>query len=162
MSWFNAKWWRFRVTELAVALVILTSAIYLSDYIQQRQRADVPAANWFTVNDIFIPDHKLGSNPAVTYDRTIKEPFRGFWVIELERFLADGRTVLECSGSGVNDYEIADYIPENSVSFEWFIGRRCDAIPPGKYRIRGSWKMKRDEWPDKQIIKYSNVFEITG
>lgn len=160
MTFFSYTWLRYRFVELAVASVIMASALYVTDYIQQRSRADVPAANWFTVNDIYIPDFKLGENPVMTYDRTIKEPFRGFWVIELERFLPDGRTVLECSGSGVNDYEVTDYIPENSVSFEWFIGKRCDLIPAGKYRIRGSWKMKRDGWPDKQVIRYSNLFTI--
>ena len=157
---FSYAWLRYRLVELAVAFIIMASALYVTDYIQQRSRADVPAANWFTVNDIYIPDFKLGENPVMTYDRTIKEPFRGFWVIELERFLPDGRTVLECSGSGVNDYEVTDYIPENTVSFEWFIGKRCDLIPPGSYRIRGSWKMKRDGWPDKQVIRYSNLFTI--
>jgi len=146
--------------ELSAALVILISVLYLTDYVQMRQRADVPAANWFTVNDIYIPDHRADENPTITYDRTIKEPFRGFWVIEVERLLDDGKSVLECTGAGVNDYEIADYIPRNAVSFEWFIGRRCALLPPGSYRIRGSWKMKRPGWPDKQIVKYSNIFRI--
>lgn len=154
------QWWRFRALEMVVAVVLLSSALYLTNYVQMRQRADVPAANWFTVNDIYIPDFQIGDNPTITYDRTIKEPFRGFWVIEVERFLEDGKTILECTGSGVNDYEVTDYIPRNSVSFEWFIGRRCEALPPGSYRLRGSWKMKRYGWPDKQIIKYSNVFKI--
>jgi hypothetical protein len=158
---FSWAWWRFRILEFAVALVILMSVLYLSDYIRMRQRADVPAANWFTVNDIYVPDFKLGENPTMTYDRSIKEPFRGFWVIELERFQDDGKTVLECTGSGVNDYEVADFLPRNSVTFEWFIGRKCPSLSPGNYRMRGSWKMKRDGWPDKQIIRYSNVFKIT-
>ena len=144
-----------------MALTMLISTLYLTDYIRHRQRADVPAANWFTVNDIYVPDFAVGENPTITYDRTIKEPFRGFWVIEVERFLDDGKSVLECTGSGVNDYEVTDYLPKNSVSFEWFIGRRCDALPPGNYRLRGSWKMKRPDWPDKQVVRYSNVFQIT-
>ena len=161
MARFSLAWWRFRGIELAVAVGLFASSLYLIGYLQQRQRADVPAANWFTVNDIYIPDFKLGENPTITYDRTIKEPFEGFWVIEVERFLPDGRTVLECSGSGTNDYEVADYIPENAVSFEWFIGKRCENFQRGKYRLRASWKMRRDGWPDKQIIRYSNVFNIT-
>jgi len=138
----------------------MASAIYLSDYFQQRYRADVPAANWFTVNDIYVPDFRVGENPTLVYDRTIKEPFRGFWVIEIERFLQDGKTVLACTGSGVNDYEVTDYIPKNEVAFEWLIGRECDDLEPGSYRMRGSWLMKRYGWPDKQVVKYSNVFQI--
>lgn len=157
---FFVAGWRYRAAEFSVAVILFSSALYLTDYFQQRSRADVPAANWFTVNDIFIPDFRRGENPIITYDRTIKEPFEGFWVIEIERFLPDGRTILECTGSGTNDYEVANYIPENKVSFQWFIGKRCDAMPAGEYRMRGSWKMKRPGWPEKQIIRHSNVFRV--
>jgi hypothetical protein len=153
-------WWRYRAAEFTLAVILLASALYLTDYVQQRSRADVPAANWFTVNDIYIPDFHAGENPTVVYDRTIKEPFRGFWVMEVERFDGEGKTILECTGAGVNDYEVTDYIPNNEVTFEWFLGKKCPDLEPGSYRIRGTWKMKRDGWPEKQIIKYSNEFKV--
>lgn len=156
----SVEWWRYRATEFTLAILLMTSVLYLIDYVQQSNRLNVPAANWFTVNDIYVPDFKLGEDPTMVYDRTIKEPFRGFWVLEVERYLPDGKSVLECTGSGVNDYEVADFIPKNEVRFNWFIGKRCEGLSPGKYRIRGSWKMRRDGWPEKQIIRYSNDFTI--
>jgi hypothetical protein len=156
----RVDFWRWRFVEATIALVILAVAVQLTGAVQMRLRADVPAENWFTVNAIFVPDFKRGENPTLTYDRTIKEPFRGFWVIEVERQVEDGKFQVECSGSGINDYEVMDYIPQNQVTWEWLIGQRCKDIPPGSYRVRGSWKMRRTDWPDKQIVKYSNLFQI--
>jgi hypothetical protein len=154
------SWWRYRAAECAVALVMVAAAVYLIDNIQARQRAGVAAQNWLTVNDIYVPDHEAGSNPEITYDRTIKEPFQGFWVVEVQRRAADGTFVLECSGSGINDYEPQDYIPNNIVRWSWFIGKSCSDIPAGTYRIRASWTLRRAGWPEKQLVAYSNIFRV--
>lgn len=152
--------WRYRVIEFAVALFIVACAIYITNNLQQRERASVAAATWFTVANIYVPDHKAGENPEMTYDRTIKEPFQGFWVVEVQRQAADGAFSLECSGSGVNDYEPQDYIPNNTVSWKWFIGKDCSEIPPGTYRLRASWVLRRPDWPEKSIVTYSNLFKV--
>jgi hypothetical protein len=158
MSW--NKFWRFRLMELGVAVGIVAGMAYVTDFIQQRFRADIPAENWFVVNDIYVPDFTVGGNPPMTYDRIIKEPFIGFWVVEVEREDGGGRFILECSGSGVNDYQVADYIPKNTVTWDWFIGRHCDLTTPGRYRLRASWKMRRYDWPEKTVVAYSNVFAV--
>lgn len=157
----RADFWRWRMVEATIALVLLYLVIQLTGVITLRLRADVPADNWLTVNAIFVPDFKAGENPTVTYDRVVKEPFRGFWVIEVERQIEDGKFKVECSGSGINDYEVADYIPQNEVEWEWLIGHKCEHLPAGSYRLRGSWKMRRTDWPDKSVVKYSNLFQIT-
>lgn len=153
-------WWRWRAIELTLAAALLFIIISATSSITMRLRADVAASNWFTVNEIYVPDFKIGEDPLLTYDRSIKEPFLGFWVIEVERDVGEGKFQLECTGSGVNDYQVADYIPKNQVTWSWFIGRRCEQVPPGDYRIRASWRMRRSEWPDKNIVKYSNMFKI--
>jgi len=156
-------WWRYRALELTVALAFVASAIFFTNMIQQRLRVDIPADNWFVVNELYIPDFRVGENPTMTYDRRIKEPFLGFWVVEVEREVTDepGRFSLECSGSGVNDYQVADYIPKNTVTWDWFIGRHCEGLRVGKYRVRGSWKMRRPDWPDKEVVAYSNIFTVS-
>lgn len=152
-------WWRYRVIEAAVALALVSSVIYISENTQMRWRLNVPAENWFVVNAISVPDHTRGSNPEMTYDRLIKEEFQGFWVVEVQRQIPDGRWVLECSGSGVSDYEFQDYIPNNTVTWDWFVGG-CKDVPAGTYRLRASWKMKRADWPEKDVVAYSNRFEV--
>lgn len=84
-------WWRYRVIEAAVALALVSSVIYISENTQMRWRLNVPAENWFVVNAISVPDHTRGSNPEMTYDRLIKEEFQGFWVVEVQRQIPDGR-----------------------------------------------------------------------
>lgn len=153
--------WRFRALEFTVALVIVTSSAYLVDKVQNRLRADIPAANWFVVNQLYVPDFKIGEDPNITYDRQIKEPFLGFWVVEVERQIEGGRFMLECSGSGVSDYQVSDYIPDNAVTLEWFVGKKCAELVEGPHRIRASWRMKRDDWPEKSVVAYSNIFEVT-
>lgn len=155
------SWWRWRALELAVALVIVVSILVLSNAAQWRYRANVPADNWFSVYAITVPNFKVGENPIITFDRRIKEPFLGFWVIEVERAEENGRFLAECSGSGINSYQVVDYLPKNSVTWDWFIGKRCDTLPVGEYRLRGSWTMKRDDWPEKVVVAYSNLFKVT-
>lgn len=157
----NAAFWRWRGLELTIAGMLLVCAIYIFDNLQQRQRAGVPAENWFRVNSIFVPDHANGENPPMTYDRTISEQFQGFWVVEVQRLdHATGGFVPQCSGAGVSDYEPADYIPENIVKMEWFIGKNCDESPPGEYRVRASWTLRRPGWPEKTVVAYSNLYKV--
>lgn len=156
----SSQWWRWRALEFTVAVAIVASTLFVIDAFQQFQRAGVPAANWFVVNEIYVPDHRRGENPTLTYDRQIKEPFLGFWVVEVERMAEDGKFTLECSGSGVNDYQVTDYIPRNAVTWSWFTGDKCESIPAGRYRIRASWRLKRPDWPDKEVIAYSNPFTV--
>jgi hypothetical protein len=154
------SWFRYRTAEFAVALAISASAFYIIDNLQNQRKAGVSASQWFTVNDIFVPDHTSADDPIMTYDRTIKTEFRGFWVTEVQRKVDDGSFILECSGSGINDYEPQDYIPNNQVRWSWFVGNKCQTLPAGEYRLRSSWIMRRMDWPDKQTVAYSNVFRV--
>lgn len=152
---------KFRVFEFSAAAVLAVGLIHLADRAQEENRKAMPASAWFEINSVFVPDFDYGTNPTLTYDRAIKEPFRGFWVVEVQqRDPGTGGFVLRCSGSGINDYEPQDYIPENLVTWNWFIGGRCPDLPPGSYRIRISWVLKKPNWPEKQTVAYSNLFTI--
>lgn len=153
------SWVFYRAAELMIALTIVAATLYIVDNVRQRSRMSVAASTWFTVPDIFVPDHNVGENPEIRYERSIKEPFQGFWVVEVQRQEGDA-FVLECSGSGVNDYEPADYIPNDMVRWSWFIAKSCLEVPPGKYRLRASWVLRRDGWPEKTVVKYSNLFTV--
>jgi len=147
----------FSLKQLAVALVLSVPLMALVDRFRQEQREIIPASAWFEVNSIYVPSFLVGENPRITYDRAVKEPFRGFWVVEVQRKDPESNAfVLECHGSGVNDYEPADYIPQNSVTWEWFVGDKCADIPVGEYRLRVSWVMKRPNWPEKEVVAYSD------
>jgi hypothetical protein len=119
----------------------------------------VPADAWFRVNEIFVPDHERGSNPSMIYDRMILEPFRGFFVVEVQQQLENGLWFSACSGSGMSDYEVGEAIKDSTVTWEWFILRACP-VPPGTYRLRVSWELKKLGWPSKEAVALSNVFKV--
>lgn len=156
----NVTFWKWRALELTLAVCFLAGAFSLFSNLQMQRKEAVAPALWFRVNDIFVPDMKTGDNPIITYDRTIRENFRGFWVTEVQRRDANGSWVLECSGSGINDYEIQDYIPGNQVRFKWYVGDGCADLPAGQYRLRSSWIMRKPSWPDKSTVAYSNLFWV--
>ena len=157
MSWV---WWKFRAMELTVALVAVCVWFFLADLRDQRSKANIASGTWFTVNKIFVPDMRVGDNPVITYDRKIREKFRGFWVTEVQRRDHSGAFILECTGSGINDYDPEDFIPNNEVRWEWYVGEKCGRMQPGEYRIRTTWTMRRPDWPDKQVTAYSNLFRV--
>lgn len=156
-SWREFIWHRF--TEVVMAVLLFYAVVQLSDRINQSDRALLPASSWFRVNEVYVPDHKSGSNPPVIYDRQINEDFRGFFVIEVQKKLDNGLWWSACSGSGVSDYEAGESIPSNTVTWEWYVSRPC-AVPPGVYRLRSSWEMKRPDWPIKSVVNLSNEFRI--
>lgn len=150
---------KLRLAEISVALVVVWLVIQISGFVQNARREMVSPSAWFEVREIFVPDHVEGSNPLLIYDRVIREEFRGFWVVEVQRREADGLTHMVCSGSGVNDYEPEDTIPDSRVAWDWFIGRPC-IIPPGPYRLRVSYDLTRIGWPVKTVVAISNNFYV--
>jgi hypothetical protein len=159
-GWMTAGWWRFRLMEVGAAAMIVIGILYVGNLFNERQRDLTPPGSWFRVNDLYVPDHEQGTNPEIIYDRIVDEPFQAFWVVEVQREEPGGLFSLHCQGSGVNDYEPMDYIPENKVTWEWFIGKPC-VVPPGNYRLRASWTMRKPGWPEKVTVRTSNLFRVT-
>lgn len=156
-SWH--KWFGRILLEVSMAVFLFYAVVQFSDRINSYQRAMVSADSWFRVNEVFVPDHAWGSNPPVIYDRAILENFRGFFVVEVQKQLENGLWWSACSGSGVSDYETGEIIPDNTVTWVWFVNRQC-AVPPGIYRLRTSWEMKRPGWPIKAVVSVSNTFTV--
>ncbi len=156
-GWGEWTWHRF--VEVVMAVLLFYAIIQFADRINQNDRAMLPANAWFRVNEVYVPNHKSGSNPPVIYDRQIMEEFRGFFVVEVQKKLENGLWWSACSGSGVNDYQPGDALPSNTVDWEWYVSRPCP-VPPGIYRLRSSWEMKRPDWPIKSVVNLSNEFWI--
>ena len=146
-------------SEIVLAFLLFYMVVDLSGRFTARQQAMIPADAWFTVNEIYVPDHKQGSNPLLIYDYETLEPFQGFIVIEVQQQLSNGLWFSACSGSGVKNYEVNETIPENTVTWEWFILRPCD-VPGGTYRLRVSWQLKKLGWPTKELVVLSNIFKV--
>ena len=145
-----------------MALVLLQLFTTLIEIRRDGKMQSVEPDAWWEVNEIFVPDHVEGSNPEMVYDRTVREDHRGFWVAEVQRVVVGAKgTVFSqaCTGSGVDDYETTDFIPGNTVTWNWFLGRPC-VVPPGEYRIQLTKDMTKPGWPVKQSRDLSNVFTV--
>ena len=157
-NWF--VWFKHRIAEASLAAFVVFLIVQFKDQIDARQRDALPASAWFQVNEIFVPDFRAGENPEMIYDRTVREDFRGFFVVEVQQQQANGLWFAACSGSGASDYEQTDAIPDRTVDFSWFVNRDC-SLNPGTYRLRVSWDMRRVGWPTKTTVALSNIFQIT-
>lgn len=157
LTWTAWVW--HRIVEATMALLLFYAVVQLSERMNQQERESLPASSWFKVNEIYVPDHAQGSNPPVIYDRTVFALFRGFFVVEVQKQLDNGLWWSACSGSGVSDYEPGEAIPDNTVTWEWFVTRPCP-VPPGIYRLRVSWEMKVPGWPTKNTVALSNTFTV--
>lgn len=161
--------WKDRLTELALAGLVTMAVIQTTDMLSQRERDILPPSAWFQVHEVFVPDFTEGENPMILYDRIIREEFRGFFVVEVQRQLENGLWFADCSGSGVNDYTPEDALPQaadtpgNYVTLDWFINRAGSPCrpEPGEYRLRTSYELSRPNWPVKTTLNISNVFTIT-
>lgn len=145
--------------EILVATFLFYAVVNVSAKINDSDQAAVPAEAWFRVNEVYVPDFHEGENPKIIYDRQVIEPFRGFYVVEVQKQLNNGLWWSACSGSGVSDYEVGEAIPQNTVRWDWYISRPCH-VEPGTYRLRSSWELRRPGWPAKQLINLSNEFHV--
>lgn len=152
-------WWRNRLGELAVAIVIAIGIIYFSTLSIQQYRATVPPNAWIAINEVFVPDHAEGEDPKIIYDRTIRQDFSGLWVVEVQREEGDALFSPVCVGTGATNYSTDVVLPERRVALSWYLGKNCE-LEPGRYRLRSTWTIQMPDWPEKKSTHTSNIFTV--
>lgn len=159
----SPRWILGRFVEIGIAFTLV---LILTSHLQQREEdrfESIPATEWFEVTEVFVPDHEVGADPLVVYDRYIKRDFTAFWVVEVQRRdgqLDQERFFASCSGSGTNQYETTDYLEPSDVTWTWFIGRECH-VRPGSYRLVVTYDMRVPEFDRVKRYKVlSNVFQV--
>lgn len=159
----SLSWVLMRVAEVLLAALLL---FLLTSHLEQREsdRFDsIPVTDWFEVAEIFVPNHEVGDDPLIVYDRSINADFTAFWVVEVQRRdnqIERERFFASCSGSGTNIYEQDDYLDPERVTWTWFIGRDC-VVPPGIYRLVTTWDMRVPQFDRVKRYKVlSNVFTV--
>lgn len=146
------------MAELGVALAVVWILVQLFSAYRDFQRDAVPATAFFQVVDFHIPDHVVGGNPVVSYDREILKPFRGFWVAEVQKRSGDGFEPV-CFRPGAANYDPEDQLPD-PVTLEWLLVRLCDLPPDEEYRIQLGWDIMAEGYPLKQVSFFSNWFRV--
>ena len=157
----SLDWWKHRTVELVVALVISTGVVQVGGIVSWRQKELTPPNAWMTVREIYVPDFPADTRPDMIYDREIRENFNGYWIVEVQHKTDNGLWSTTCSGNGLNEYDPSEVIPNNTVSWPWFIGKDC-AVEPGTYRLKVSYSMTRPNWPEKRLQAISNEFKVTA
>lgn len=156
LDWY---WWRNRLAEAAVAVVLAIGVIYFSTLSVHQYRATVPPNSWIAVNELFVPDHEVNSDPLMIYDRTIRQNFSGMWVVEVQKEERDALFSPVCVGSGATNYSTDVVLPDRRVTLDWFIGKHCN-MTPGRYRLRATWTIQIPDWPEKKLTATSNIFTV--
>jgi hypothetical protein len=152
-------WWRNRLAELAVAIVIAIGVIYFSNLSIQQYRATIPPNAWIAINEVFVPDYAAGEDPLIIYDRTVRQNFSGLWVVEVQREEPDALFSPVCVGTGATNYSTDVVLPERRVALSWYIGKDCN-LKPGRYRLRSTWTIQMPDWPEKKTSNTSNIFTV--
>lgn len=158
--WKTWDFWRFRLMELAAAIVIAIGVIYFTSLAQRQWRATVPPNTWIAVTEVFVPNHTEGDDPMIIYDRTVRQDFPGMWVAEIQREEPGALFSPACVGSGVQEYRVETVLPDRRVPLSWFMNRECD-LEPGRYRIRATWTIQLPDWPEKKTSYTSQIFEVS-
>ena len=156
---FDLLWWRNRAAELAVAIVIAIGVIHFTTLATRQYRASIPPNAWIAINEVFVPDHSVGADPTIIYDRTIRQNFTGMWVVEVQKEEPGALFSPVCVGTGVTNYSTDVVLPDRRVALSWYIGKECNLFP-GRYRLRSTWTIQMPDWPEKKSSNTSNIFTV--
>ncbi len=124
--------------------------------VEYQAKLDARATDWFLVRKVDIADSPEGTDPAVVYDREIRKPFEGKWIVAIIR-TSDKFKI--CNGNGESVYEPKYALPEAGVTLSWFIGKDCK-LPKGQYIAEAFWTIKPEGFPEKKMRIVSNIFEV--
>lgn len=147
-----------RHVSTLLAAIVAFGIVYAWDIIAKSAKEAEPAENWYVVRNVYVGDFEEGNTkPPVIYDREIRRPFIGDWVVEVHPV---GRQENVCpNSSGRSHYDSNDELPAAGVTLEWYLGKPC-LIPPGQYVMVTYWTIRAPNYPDKVLTVSSNVFTV--
>lgn len=142
--------------------VVACSIVLLSDAVTHAWYESYPDDAWMKISKVAVPDHAVGSDPLVTYDRFVTSAtvFSADWVVEAKR-AENNRQVGGCYGSGTSTYE-----PEEAAVSDWrlseYVGNPC-ALSVGCYHLLTKWYPRFGNWRRKRpISNLSEQFCVTA
>jgi hypothetical protein len=146
---------------LVTVLIILAWQQYSFRSIREaRYNAYLAAVpeEWFVVRNVAVPDFIEGTDPLISYAREIRKQFVAQWIVEVHPVGVKDNFAI-CTGSGVNNYEPFEQMPENGVTLSWFIGKNCN-LKQGKYILDATWSIMSEDMPPKVVRFGSNPFMV--
>lgn len=152
--------------HMAIGTVLGLALGYLS--LQVLDYATTPdPSKYFEVNDIFVPDHFVGQDPIIIYDRNIKKPFVARWTVEFQKVQGSKFVTVCNTKEHRSNYDPEDYLPDKGVTlYDWYTEGDCTqkvkVSGPGEYRIDTVWVLQLEDGKKPQVEKKSNIFKIIG
>ena len=147
---------RVGVPLFVVMFISLTVSLY-SDYNRYVQNS-LPASDWLTVRDVFVPDAVVGEDFAIYVDRVIHQSFEGEYHVQLRHFPSNTNA---CTASAKTPY-LPEEDLDNPVVWSWWAFPQCaDFRPePGEYRVHTQWDIYTEDSGNKRVESTSNVFTV--
>lgn len=149
--------WKEIPAMLALALLVL----FTVDRSIQYRRENAPTSEYFEVHQVVVPDFIEGEDPVITYDRTIRKPFRGYFSAEVQR---NGTlsAVHGCTGSSWVNYSPEKKLPPGGLTLSWFLWKEpgeCQ-LKEGAYRLYACWDVYRDQASVRHECASSRLFNV--
>lgn len=141
-----------------LAIIVVGWALLVGASLYERYR---PASDWLMIEQVHVDDVKLSDNPEMKYTRTIKQPFVGEWLAEVQMRHPDGTWETFCASTGRSNYA-PDKAPPNLLTLKWWTYPvDCTPKHAGKYRLATSWTTELPGGLTKQVFAISNTFNVT-
>jgi len=171
-----------KYTQIILGLILFALALQLYPIGLKWWNSNIPIADWFSVNQMQVPAVVTKNETIfIIFDRTIRKPFYGEWLVEVQKINEDGTVSVVCSGNGEANYTpnkslphidktstrdaTAKYanLPKIGVTLSWFLNNQsCEPVlTAGNHRIYARWKIDRGPFFEPYILeKISNIFSI--
>lgn len=126
--------------EVPAMILLSLCGLWALEWLRQYERDNAPVAEYFEVSQLAVPNHVVGQNPVIGYERVIPRDFHGEWRGEVQD-LATGQAV--CDNNGNWQYETTSIMPVGGFTLDWFMSKQCH-LPVGTYRLQSCWDVHRE------------------
>lgn len=138
------------------AFVLFLVALWVWAWWEQHERDRAPPSEYLEVRQVSVPNHPVGTDPKIVYDRTIHRDFRGTWTAQIQR-AGDLKDV--CVSDMTQNYFKDKPLPEGGATLSWFMFRECK-LPVGVYRLHTCWEIYREQAIPTRFCYTSEVFNV--
>jgi len=146
----------YKINWLAI-LVVGWCFLFLASFYEKIR----PASDWFEVHRIQISTTVVREDPLINYQRSIKLPFKGNWLAELQQYNLITRKWHEaCSSNGVAIYSPDKSQPDPLYLTWWTFPIDCTPQNLGIYRLKTVWTIELPGGLTKQVHATSGNFTV--
>jgi hypothetical protein len=137
-------------TAASIAFVVVAAVMSLFSWVDGILH---PPSDFFEVT-VSVPDHAVGDDPKVVYERKVHRNMRGAWLVEIRGLHP---ATFQCSGDGVSLYQEGE--ADIDLSLSEFTGKDCE-LPAGQFFLTARWDMTDESNRNTTIIYTTEPFTV--